>query len=556
MQTKALTASLYGQPDVLQFTTFDLPSPDIGTAVIEVKTAGVNPVDARRMTGELRYGSLPLFFGTEFAGTIVALGGSAGDWQIGDEVLGSGGDFTHATFIQVPIANLVRKPANVTWEAAGSLPGVAQTAATILEELGAISSLLIHGGAGGVGTLTIQLARQAGIDVVVTCSETNQDYIRSLGATPVVYGTGLLQQLTQQHALFDASVDMAGSDEAFQVSLARVKAHGVIASIVAAPDTPARVTQIWRRRDPQLVQRVVSAVSTGQLTWHVSRAYPFHQARAAYEAILARHVRGKSVLTFYEETENRIMKKLEGKIALITGGSSGIGLATAQLFVAEGAYVFITGRRQEELDAAVQLIGHQVTGVQGDVANLADLDRLYEQVRQQKGHLDIVFANAGGSNGLVPLGAITEEHFDKVFNMNVRGLLFTVQKALPLLRDGSSIILTASTTGTKGAAAFSVYSASKAAVRSFARTWTMDLQARKIRVNALSPGPTETPGLTRMGDTPAQKQFIKDYIVANVPLGRLGKPEETAKAAVFLASDDSSFITGIELFVDGGVAQI
>lgn len=250
------------------------------------------------------------------------------------------------------------------------------------------------------------------------------------------------------------------------------------------------------------------------------------------------------------------MKKLEGKIALITGGSSGIGLATAQRFVAEGAYIFITGRRQEELDAAVQLIGQQVTGVQGDVANLADLDRLYAQVRQQKGHLDIVFANAGGSNGMVPLGAITEEHFDNVFNINVRGMLFTVQKALPLLRDGSSIILTASTTGSKGAAAFSVYSASKAAVRSFARTWTMDLQARKIRVNALSPGPTETPGVTRLGDTPAQKQFVKEYIAANVPLGRLGQPEETAKAAVFLASDDSSFTTGIELFVDGGVAQI
>jgi NAD(P)-dependent dehydrogenase (short-subunit alcohol dehydrogenase family) len=250
------------------------------------------------------------------------------------------------------------------------------------------------------------------------------------------------------------------------------------------------------------------------------------------------------------------VKKLEGKIALITGGSSGIGLATAQRFVAEGAYVFITGRRQEELDAAVKLIGQQVTGVQGDVANLADLDRLYEQVRQEKGHLDIVFANAGGSNGKVPLDAVTEEDFDKVFNTNVRGMLFTVQKALSLLRDGSSIILTASTTGSKGAAAFSVYSASKAAVRSFARTWTMDLQSRKIRVNALSPGPTETAALTRMGDTPAQKQFIKDYIVANVPLGRLGQPEETAKAAVFLASDDSSFVTGIELFVDGGVAQI
>jgi NAD(P)-dependent dehydrogenase (short-subunit alcohol dehydrogenase family) len=231
------------------------------------------------------------------------------------------------------------------------------------------------------------------------------------------------------------------------------------------------------------------------------------------------------------------MKKLEGKIALVTGGSSGIGLATAQRFVAEGAYVFITG-------------------VQGDVANLADLDRLYEQVRQQKGHLDIVFANAGGSNGQVPLGAITEEQFDKVFDTNVRGMLFTVQKALPLLRDGSSIILTASTTGSKGAAAFSVYSASKAAVRSFARTWTMDLKARQIRVNALSPGPTETPAMNRIGGTPAQKQFIKDYLVANVPMGRLGQPEETAKAALFLASDDSSFITGIELFVDGGVAQI
>jgi NAD(P)-dependent dehydrogenase (short-subunit alcohol dehydrogenase family) len=250
------------------------------------------------------------------------------------------------------------------------------------------------------------------------------------------------------------------------------------------------------------------------------------------------------------------MKKLEGKIALITGGSSGIGLATAQRFVAEGAYVFITGRRQEELDAAVKLIGQQVTGVQGDVANLADLDRLYEQVRQQKGHLDIVFANAGGSGGMVPLGAITEEHFDKVFNSNVRGMLFTVQKALPLLRDGSSIILMASTTGSKGAAAFSVYSASKAAVRSFARTWTMDLQARKIRVNALSPGPTETAATTRMGSTPEQKQFIKDYIVSSIPMGRMGQPEETAKAAVFLACDDSSFITGIELFVDGGTAQI
>jgi NAD(P)-dependent dehydrogenase (short-subunit alcohol dehydrogenase family) len=250
------------------------------------------------------------------------------------------------------------------------------------------------------------------------------------------------------------------------------------------------------------------------------------------------------------------MKKLAGKVALITGGSSGIGLATAQRFVAEGAYVFITGRRQQELDAAVQLLGPEATGVQGDVASLADLDRLYAQVQREKGQLDIVFANAGGGTGMASLEAITEEQFDQTFDRNVKGLLFTIQKALPLLRDGGSIILMSSTTGSKGAAGLSVYSASKAAVRSFARTWTMDLRARQIRVNALSPGATETPGLNRLGNTPEQKQQIKDFIVSTIPLGRLGQPEETAKAALFLASDDSSFITGIELFVDGGAAQI
>jgi NADPH2:quinone reductase len=198
MQTKALTASQYGQPDVLQFTSFDLPQLGDEMALIEVKAAGINPVDARRMTGELRYGNLPLFFGTEFAGTIIGLGDSAGDWHVGNAVLGSGGDFTHATFIHVPIANLVKKPVNVTWEVAGTLAGVAQTAVTILEDIGPVSSLLIHGGAGGVGTLTIQLARLAGIEVVATCSEANKSYIRSLGATPVVYGNGLLQRLTEQ----------------------------------------------------------------------------------------------------------------------------------------------------------------------------------------------------------------------------------------------------------------------------------------------------------------------------------------------------------------------
>ena len=248
------------------------------------------------------------------------------------------------------------------------------------------------------------------------------------------------------------------------------------------------------------------------------------------------------------------MKKLEGKVAVVTGGTTGIGLATAQRFVAEGAYVFITGRRQSELAAAVKLIGDNVTGVQGDVAKLADLDRLYETIKREKGHLDIVFANAGGGE-FAPLGQITEEHFDKTFAVNVKGTLFTVQKALPLLRDGGSIILNSSIVSSKGMAAFSVYSATKAAIRSFARTWTVDLKERGIRVNAVSPGPIATPGLN--GLVPEdQVDQLRASLVATVPLGRLGTPDEIAKAASFLASDDSSFITGIELFVDGGSAQI
>jgi NAD(P)-dependent dehydrogenase (short-subunit alcohol dehydrogenase family) len=249
------------------------------------------------------------------------------------------------------------------------------------------------------------------------------------------------------------------------------------------------------------------------------------------------------------------MPKLEGKIAVVTGGNSGIGLATAKRFVAEGAYVFITGRRQAELDAAVKEIGKNVTGVQGDVSKLADLDRLYATVKQQKGRLDIVFANAGGGE-FAPLGAITEEQFDKTFNANVKGLLFTVQKALPLLADGSSIILNASIVSIKGMPAFSVYSATKAAVRSFARSWTMDLKERKIRVNALSPGPIDTPGVRGLARSEEQLKQIQAGLVASVPMGRMGTPDEIAKVAVFLASDDSSFVTGIELFVDGGMAQI
>jgi NAD(P)-dependent dehydrogenase (short-subunit alcohol dehydrogenase family) len=250
------------------------------------------------------------------------------------------------------------------------------------------------------------------------------------------------------------------------------------------------------------------------------------------------------------------MKKLEGKVAVVTGGNSGIGLATAKRFVAEGAYVFITGRRQAELDAAVKQIGSNVTGVQGDVSKLADLDRLYAAVKQQKGRLDIVFANAGGGE-FAPLGAITEEHFDKTFNANVKGVLFTVQKALPLLADGSSIILNASIVSIKGMASFSVYSATKAAVRSFARSWTVDLKERKIRVNAISPGPIDTPAISGLAqNNQEQVNQLKAGLVSIIPLGRMGTPDEIAKAAVFLASDDSSFITGIELFVDGGSAQI
>jgi NAD(P)-dependent dehydrogenase (short-subunit alcohol dehydrogenase family) len=249
------------------------------------------------------------------------------------------------------------------------------------------------------------------------------------------------------------------------------------------------------------------------------------------------------------------MSKLEGKVALITGGNSGIGLATAKQFVTEGAYVFITARRQPELAAAVKEIGSNVTGVQGDVSNLGDLDRLFAHIKREKGTLDIVFANAGVAK-YAPFGQITEEHYDSIFNINVKGLLFTVQKALPLMPDGASIILSASIVGSKGLTANSVYSATKAAVRSFARTWTTDLKDRRIRVNAVSPGPIDTPGLKDLAaSTGAGEQRLK-MISSSVPLARLGTPDEIAKAVVFLASDDSSYITGTELFVDGGMAQV
>jgi len=248
-------------------------------------------------------------------------------------------------------------------------------------------------------------------------------------------------------------------------------------------------------------------------------------------------------------------QKLAGKVALVTGGTSGIGLATAQKFAAEGARVFITGRRQAELDSAVKLIGPSATGIRSDVSNLGDLDRLYATIKQAAGRLDVLFANAGGGS-LAPLGAITEEHFDKTFSTNVRGLLFSVQKALPLMPAGSSIILTASTTSIKGTGAFSVYSASKAAIRSFARSWILDLKDKQIRVNVISPGVVPTPGYDLLGLTKEQVQGFVEYQKGTIPLGRVGLPEDIAKAVTFLASEDSSWINGIELFVDGGMAQI
>ena len=247
--------------------------------------------------------------------------------------------------------------------------------------------------------------------------------------------------------------------------------------------------------------------------------------------------------------------KLAGKIAVVTGGTTGIGLATARRFVAEGAHVYVTGRRRPELDAAVAAIGEHVTGVQADSSKLDDLDRLFAQVASERRRIDVLFVNAGGGSTQA-LGAITEAEYEDTFGRNVRGTLFTVQKALPLLGDGASVILTASTTSVKGTPAFSVYSASKAAVRNLVRSWILDVKGRGIRINAISPGPIETPGLRGLADTPEAERELLDYLASQVPLGRVGTPDEIGKAAVFLASDDASFITGIELFVDGGEAQV
>jgi NAD(P)-dependent dehydrogenase (short-subunit alcohol dehydrogenase family) len=261
------------------------------------------------------------------------------------------------------------------------------------------------------------------------------------------------------------------------------------------------------------------------------------------------------VLPSTQRSENDMTKKLDGKIALVTGGTSGIGLASAQALANEGATVFITGRRQAELDAAVKRVGNGAIGVRGDASKLEDLDALYAEIQSKAGRLDVLYVNAGGGD-MLPLGAITEQHYDDTFDRNVKGVLFTVQKALPLLAQGSSVILTGSTAGSMGTAAFSVYSASKAAVRNLARSWVLDLKDRDIRVNVVSPGPIRTPGLVGLAKTKEEEEGLLSYLASQVPMGRVGEAEEVGRAIVFLASSDSSFVNGAELFVDGGMAQI
>ncbi|MGN9811787.1 SDR family oxidoreductase [Micromonospora sp. BQ11] len=249
------------------------------------------------------------------------------------------------------------------------------------------------------------------------------------------------------------------------------------------------------------------------------------------------------------------MGQLDGKTALVTGGTTGIGLAAARRFAAEGAYVFVTGRRKGPLDEAVASIGANATGIASDVGNLDDLDRVMRAIEDRGAGLDVVFANAGGGEFL-PLGSITVEHYATTFDSNVRGTLFTVQKALPLLNEGASVVLTGSTAAVNGTPAFSVYAASKAAIRSFGRTWAAELVDRKIRVNTLIPGPTETPGIVGLAASPEEATGLMDAIASSVPMRRMAAPEEIANAALFLASDQSSYMTGSEIFVDGGQQQI
>ena len=299
MKSRILIADRYGQSDVLDFVEEELPPLAPGHARIEVRAAGINPIDARRMTGEIRFGPLPLRFGTEFAGLITELPAEAGPWSVGDEVLGSGGGFTHATIIDVPVGNLIRRPSTLDWAVAGSLAGTAQTAMTLVGELGDIGSLLVHGGAGGVGTALIQLAREKGIEVVATASQANQVYLRALGATSVAYGPGLAERIREVHpAAFDAAIILAGTEEATQASLATVKPEGDIASITGVPAPSERVRPTGNKASLASLQYVAERVADGRITWEVSETYPFTRAAEGFAAVLEGHTRGKRVLMF------------------------------------------------------------------------------------------------------------------------------------------------------------------------------------------------------------------------------------------------------------------
>jgi NADPH2:quinone reductase len=299
MESIILIAEQYGDPGVLAYVRQDLVSLAPGMARIQVKAAGINPIDARRMTGEFKHGTLPQVFATEFAGTIVEVRGEHTKWKVGDEVLGSGGGFTHATVIDVPLANLVARPAGLDWAVAGSVAGVAQTAMTVLDELGPISTLLVHGASGGVGYILVQLAASRGIRVVGTASAKNLDYVHRLGAAEVAYGEGLQQRIQAVHPEeFDAAVDLAGTPEAIEVSLRSVKKEGVIGALTGKPITSPRVRAIWVKRNVSNLQDVVDGLAEGKYTWEIHHRFSFSDADIAYEEVLKGHSKGKNVLLF------------------------------------------------------------------------------------------------------------------------------------------------------------------------------------------------------------------------------------------------------------------
>lgn len=299
MKSTILAAHQYGQPEVLEFAQYELPPLAAGMARIQVKASGINPIDARRMTGEFKHAALPQTFGTEYAGIIAELDSSQNEWTVGDEVLGSGGAFTHATVIDVPLANLIRKPKNIDWSIAGTIAGAAQTAMTILDETGPAQSLLVHGGSGGVGSIVVQLAVEKGIEVVATASAANQDYIRKLGAIAVTYGEGLVERLKAVHPTpFDVSIDMIGSEEATQTSLVVVKVGGFMGSIAGRKLSSNKIQPVWVKRNTKNLQHVVDGIAEGRFTWTVSREYAFKDAQQAYSDILEGHTKGKSVLVF------------------------------------------------------------------------------------------------------------------------------------------------------------------------------------------------------------------------------------------------------------------